>query len=249
MVLGLYPESRESYRSVLAWARREGSQPMIAWTLLSLGIGHHDSGDPLDSLAYLLEAKAVVTVNELSHIEPFVDAKLARGHLADGDHATAAGIIERARARADATWEPWLAAEFDLVSAAVAAADDQTDEMWTFLERGLSTAADLDDLPFVAKAFVAMVDLGMAHDAVGPDAIGGRELIAAVARAGSGADYADRMAARELLDRLAGATSTEELDHDVEAEKPIADLIDEAFSYLRRGRMLTTRGRARGSSN
>ena len=242
MVLGLYPESRESYRSVLAWARREGSQPMIAWTLLSLGIGHHDSGEILDSLAYLVEAKAVVTVNELAHIEPFVDAKLARGYLADGDHGAARGVIERARSRSEDTWEPWLAAEFELVSAGVAAARDKVDEMWVHLDRGLSTATDLDDIPFVAKAYVAIVDLGSRRPEVGPGAAGGPELAASVAQADSGADFADRVAAAELLDRLGVGID------EVEA-KPIADRIDEGFAYLRRGRLLTSRVRTAGPAD
>ncbi|MEM9563133.1 MAG: hypothetical protein AAGA93_10970 [Actinomycetota bacterium] len=242
MILGLYPESRESYRSVLTWARRAGSQPIIARTLLSLGIGHHDSGEILDSLAYLVEAKSVVAVNDLHHIEPFVDVKLARSHLVDGDVDTAAGIIETARARTGSTWEPWLTAEFDLVSARVAEARGDTETMWTHLERSLATSADLDDVPFVAKAFVALVELGHRQPEIGPDAAGGAELAAAVADAQSGADHADRVAAQDLRDRLRPPGDDGDSD-DLDGAKPITDLVDEGFAYLRRGRLLTGRRR------
>ncbi len=245
MVLGLYPESRQSYRSVLGWARREGSQPMIAWTLLSLGIGHLDAGEILDSLAYLLEAKSVVAVNELDHIEPYVDAKLARGHLADGDLTATSRLIESARAKADSSWEPWLTVEFDLLSARLAAARDRPDEMWTHLERGLSAAADLDDIPFVAKALVAMVELGSERPEIGPDAAGGVHLAAVVAAPDSGADFADRLAAQELLDRL-GADGAGDLEEGTPDAGSIAGAVDDGFVYLRRARLLADRNRSTG---
>jgi tetratricopeptide (TPR) repeat protein len=235
MVLGLYPESRESYRAVLAWARRTGSQPVIARTLLSLGIGHHDGGEILDSLAYLVEAKSVVTVNGLRHIEPYVDVKLARTYLYDGDFDAAAEVIDGARARSGASWEPWLTAEFDLVSARLAAARDDPETMWAMLERSLTTSADLDDLPFVAKSLVALVDLGSARPEIGPKADGGVQLLASVADTGSGADYADRLEAERLLERLGDSVQPE-------SPKPLVDVIDDGFGYLRRGRLLVSRG-------
>ena len=251
MVLGLYPESRQSYRSVLAWARRTGSQPMIARTLLSLGIGHHDGGEILDSLAYLVEAKSVVTVNDLRHLEPYVDVKLARTHLADGDTEAAATILEGARARSGSAWEPWLAAEFDLVSARLAAATDDPEAMWMLLERSLTTSADLNDIPFVAKAFVALVDLGTASGEVGPPGRGAVELVASVARDDSGADHADRHEARSLLEHLSaisdGGDASEiddlAIDDLVAGAAPIADRIDDAYTFLRRGRLLSSRHR------
>ena len=151
MVLGLYPESRQSYGSVLAWARAEGSQPMIARTLLSLGTGHHDAGDIIDSLAYLLEAKSVVAVGQLGHLEPYVDAKLARAHMASGNLEAARELIVESRTDSDSGIEPWLAVEFQLLSARLSAADDDRTTMWEDLEQALSTAVELGDVPFIFK--------------------------------------------------------------------------------------------------
>jgi hypothetical protein len=128
-----------------------------------------------------------------------------------------------------------LTAEFDLGSARLAAARDDPETMWAMLERSLTTSADLDDLPFVAKSLVALVDLGSARPEIGPKADGGVQLLASVADAGSGADYADRLEAERLLERLGDSVQPE-------SPKPLVDVIDDGFGYLRRGRLLVSRG-------
>jgi predicted ATPase len=242
MVQGDYEASRRSYRSVLAWARDVGSQPMIARTLLSLGVGHHDAGELLDSMSYLVEAKSVVVVGELNHLEPYVDVKLARAHLAAGEPAAARRLLDGARPAAE-TWEPWLAVEYDIVSARLAAAEGTEPDIWTFLERALSAAVDLNDVPFVAKVYVAIAELAPTVAAVADQLGRPDDLLASVAADGSGADAADQRSAAELVD-----LSDRDGDGDRggpgsgPVAKPIMDTVVAAADYLRRAKVLTGDG-------
>jgi hypothetical protein len=202
MILGHYEASRRSYRGVLAWARREGSQPMIAWTLLSMGLGHLESDELVDARALLLEARSVATVHQLDHVAPYIDVKLARVHLAMGDEVAAAGAVAAARRQDEASLEPWLAVELDLVAGRVIGASQNLAEMWRLVGRALDRAQQLEDVPFVAKAYLALIELALDHTGLDVGRSGGCDLTRAVAAPTSGADHADRMSAAALVDQL-----------------------------------------------
>jgi hypothetical protein len=167
-----------------------------------MGLGHLESDELVDARALLLEARSVATVHQLDHVAPYIDVKLARVHLAMGDEVAAAGAVAAARRQDEASLEPWLAVELDLVAGRVIGASQNLAEMWRLVGRALDRAQQLEDVPFVAKAYLALIELALDHTGLDVGRLGGCDLARAVAAPTSGADHADRMSAAALVDQL-----------------------------------------------
>lgn len=196
MVLGMFDDAVQSFDFALGMARNDHSSHGVVRSLLGLATSLLDAGRPSDALVHLGEASTVVDGAGLTDLQPHVASKQAIANLSIGDLAAARDAVALAREHTDLLAEQWMIIELDLTSAQIEWATNQSDGTVEHLERALELAADIGDVPLLARGYVTIVELISSAEPLGPAEL---RLLRCVAHH-SGADYVDRARALTLLE-------------------------------------------------